>query len=93
MGIIKKLLRLKFYVALFGAGYLLHSCVNNDDRYRIRRYDSKPHLVDTYHQQSLEIHVDSFQVGSAAYRLRGLQREYNLQEILTEAKREMEAKK
>ena len=93
MGIIKKLLKFKFYVALVGAGYLLHSCVSNDQQYRIRRHEGRPYLVDMTQNQSLEIHTDTFQVGSASYRLRGLLREYNLQQVLEEVHHELEAKK
>lgn len=97
MGLIKKLLKLKFYVALVGAGYLLHSCLSNDYRYRIERSEGKPHLVDLEpnqfgQYQSLEINTQTFQAGSTDYRLRGLLREYDLQEHLERLYQELEGK-
>ena len=93
MGIIKKLLKFKFYLALVGSGYLLHSCVSNDAQYRIRRYESRPYLVDTSNDQRLEIQVDTFQVGSATYRLQGLLRDPHLDEAVLAVEQNMEAKK
>lgn len=93
MGLIKKLLKLKFYVALVGAGYLLHSCVSNDYRYRIRRVDGTPYLVDTGMNQSLEIKTQTFQVGTTEYRLRGLLLEPDLQFHVEQLQHQLGVKK
>ncbi len=93
MKVLKTLLRLKFYAALVGAGYLMHSCVSNDSRYRVRRVESKPYLLDTVTNHTLEIKTESFQVGSTEYRLRGLLREYDLQSTIGAIEQEMEEKK
>lgn len=90
MGFFKKLIKLKFYVGLMGVGYLMHSCVYNNQRYRIRYERSTPHLLDTYKDQSLEIQTDTFQVGSATYRLQGLLKDCNLEQAIANTKQLLE---
>lgn len=98
MGLIKKLLKLKFYIALVAAGYLLHSCVNNDYRYRIERSEGKHYLVDLEPNdhgmyQSMEINTQTFQVGTIDYRLRGLLSEHDLQDRLEQMYQKLEVEK
>ncbi len=93
MGLIKSILRFKLYAGLVATGYLLHSCISADQRYRIQRYNNKPNLVDKRERRSLEIYVDSFQVGSPKYRILGLLREPNLRQAIEEAQQELEANK
>lgn len=93
MGFFRSLLRLKYAVMLFGAGYLLHSCVSSDERYRVKRVGQRPYLVDTATDWSLEISTQNFQVGSTEYRIRGLFQEPDLQTIVERLQREREAKR
>ena len=89
MKILRTLFKLKLYVALFGVGYLAHSCVSNDYRYRIRRHHSQPYLVDTQQNEALPIDPATFQVGSPEYRLRGLLEEPNLHTIVETLRQEV----
>jgi len=93
MGFLYKLFKLKLYILAFGAGYLLHGCVSNDLRYRIKRSDGKKYVVDTYNDKRLEINQETFQVGPPEYRLRGLLEEPNLQQIVEQAQHEQGVKK
>ena len=93
MKLIRTLLRLKFYVALIGAGYLMHSCVNNDYRYRVSRIGTTPYLVDTENNQQEIIQQAHFQLGSTEYRIRNLYHESDLQRVVERLEKEMEAKK
>ncbi|HLC72921.1 MAG TPA: hypothetical protein VJH37_05055 [Candidatus Nanoarchaeia archaeon] len=92
MGLLKKIIKVKFYVGLMGLGYLLHSCISNNQRYRVHYENSRPHLIDTDQHQSLEIHMDSFQVGSATYRLQGLLQDSNLEKAMQDTKQLLEEK-
>lgn len=93
MKVIRTLLKLKFYAALIGVGYLMHGCVNNDYRYRVRRVEDKHYLVDTALNHAEEIKPDYFQLGSTEYRIRNLYHEDDLQQIVEQLEQEQEAKK
>ena len=97
MGLIRKLLKLKLYVALAGAGYLLHSCITNDSQYRLKRMEGKPYLLNMEPDQfgeprCLEINTQTFQVGSTDYRLRGLLLDHDLQHHLERLQLELRTK-
>src|SRR3990167_2150846 len=93
MKFIKTILRLKFYAVLFGAGYLTHSCLSNDSRYRVRRTENKHYLVDTVTNGSQEIKADHFQLGDTEYRIRNLRHDYDLQQVVEQLEKEQEEKK
>ena len=93
MKLIRTILRLKFYAALIGAGYLMHSCVKNDSRYRVMRESKTPYLVDTETNAKEIIHSDYFQLGSTEYRIRNLYHASDLQQVVEKLEKEQEAKK
>lgn len=78
MGFFRKVFQFKNYVLVFAAGYLLHRCVAADERYVVKRVADAPYLFDRATKRELPIDADSFQVGSAEYRLQGLVTEPNL---------------
>ncbi|MBS3144146.1 hypothetical protein J4208_01030 [Candidatus Woesearchaeota archaeon] len=93
MKFIKTVLRIKFYAALFAAGYLTHSCVTNDYRYRVRRTDQEHYLIDTVTNNAQEIQPEHFQLGNTEYRIRNLCHEHDLQQVLEKIEAEKETKK
>ncbi|GEM_PF-1008611 len=62
------------YMGLIIAGYNLHGCISEDERYTIRRYRDEPFLVDTGLKEKLPILHDNgtLQTGTLDYRLRTL---------------------
>ncbi len=93
MKLIRTILRLKFYGALVLAGYMMHSCVNNDYRYRVRKTGDTHYLVDTETNKQEIIQPGDFQLGSTEYRIRNLYHEHDLQQIVEKLELEQEAKK
>ena len=93
MKLIRTLLRLKFYAVLVGAGYLMHSCISNDYRYRVRRTGTTPYLVDTENNTREIIQPAHFQLGSTEYRIRNLYHEPDLQQVVEKLEKEQEEKK
>jgi len=93
MGLLKSLLKLKFYVILFGAGYVTHSCVAADERYKIKRIEHSPYLVDIVSGKELRIYSATAQVGSVEHRLRGLLKEKDLAQSLEALTKQLEVKK
>ncbi len=59
------------YAGLFGLGYAVHSCVAEDIRYDVRRYEGKPYLVDKVLGEKIEIlrENDKMHLGGLEYRL------------------------
>lgn len=93
MGLIKALFKMKAYILLFGAGYLVHGCVNSDEKYKIKRVEDAPYLVDKERDEKLRIYEGNFQVGSIEHRIKGLLAERNLVRSLKNLEKKLEVEK
>ena len=93
MGLLKSLVKFKFYVLIFGAGYLVHGCVQSDERYAIKRVAHTAYLVDKLHEKKQPLQQETFQLGDIAYRVKGLLAEKNLTRSLEELTKQLEDKK
>ena len=72
MGFLRIVGNIGLKMLVFVAGYSFCRYVSRDDQYEIERHHGTPYLVDTTKDQRLPIDVETFQVGSLEYRVRGV---------------------